>query len=255
MNPIPPVVLALSGHDPGGGAGIQADIEAIRDQGCHAATAVTCLTVQNSCGVRAVHPVAPSLFLDQARAVLDELQPAVIKIGLVPDAAIAEAVVRLLEAAPSVPVVLDPVLRAGAGMALAAVEPLRALLPRCRLITPNRAEARTLAEAREIDTAARRLLSLGCDAVLVTGADEAAETVVNRLYRADGERCWRWPKLPGSYHGSGCTLAAAIAGRLALGESTVEAVAQAQRYTFQALAQAAPLGRCQLLPRRHARQK
>jgi len=249
--PSPPVVLALSGHDPSGGAGIQADIEAIQAQGCHPATVVTCLTVQDSSRVYAVQPVAPDLFLRQARCVLEDLEPAAIKIGLVPDPDLAAAIEALLREAEGIPVVLDPVLHAGGGGTLSAAETLAPLLPHCALATPNRREARLLGGAGEIDEAAWRILEQGCGAVLVTGADEApADRVVNTLYRDAETLHWQWPRLAGSYHGSGCTLASAIAARLALGEPLVEAVERAQHYTLESLRRAITPGRGQALPRR-----
>jgi len=248
-----PVVLSLSGHDPSGGAGIQADIEAIQAQGCHAATAVTCLTVQDSVRVHALYPVSAELFLRQAQCVLEDLQPEVIKIGLVASIAIAETLGELLELTGDLPVVLDPVLRAGNGRPLSAAEFLRPLLPLCTLVTPNRQEARLLAGTEEDERCGPLLLESGCDAVLVTGADEAdADQVINSLHMPHQIRHWRWPRLPGSYHGSGCTLASAIAARLALGEELAVAVEQAQHYTHRTLQAACRPGQGQQLPRRIA---
>ncbi len=246
-----PVVLALSGHDPSGGAGIQADIETIQAQGCHPATAITCLTVQDSVRVHALFPVSSDLFLRQSRCVIEDLQPQVIKIGLISSRAIAEAIGELLSDLPGVPVVLDPVLHSGNGRPLSAVEFLQPLLPLCTLITPNRKEARLLSGAEEVEASARALLRLGVDSVLVTGADEAeADQVVNTLYDTRQTRHWRWPRLPGSYHGSGCTLASAVAARLALGETLTRAVEQAQQYTFDSIEKSCRLGQGQQLPRR-----
>ncbi len=269
MKSAPPVVLALAGHDPSGGAGIQADIETIHAQGCHATTAITCLTVQDSSEVWRVQPVEAGFFLEQARCVTRDLPPASIKIGLVPDEAVAAAIDELLEALPGVPVVLDPVLHAGGGRPLSAVAWLHPLLARATLVTPNRREARLLAGEEEMSEAARALLAAGAGGVLVTGADEAeGAEVVNSLFgrlepqsppspacgggrmlERDHEMIqWRWPRLPGSYHGSGCTLASAIAARLALGEPLEEAVARGQAFTQAALEAAIGPGKGQHIP-------
>ena len=246
-----PVVLALSGHDPCGGAGIQADIEAIQAQGCHPATAITCLTVQDSVRVHALFPVSSDLFLRQSRCVIKDLQPRGIKIGLISSRAIAEAIGELLTEIPEVPVVLDPVLHSGNGRPMSTVEFLQPLLPLCTLVTPNRKEARLLGGAEEMEACARALLREGAGSILITGADEAeADQVVNTLYDTNQTRHWRWPRLPGSYHGSGCTLASAIAARLALGETLATAVEQAQQYTFDSIEKACRPGHGQHLPRR-----
>ena len=248
-----PVVLSLSGHDPSGGAGIQADIEAIQSQGCHPATAITCLTVQDSVRVHALFPVSADLFLRQARCVIEDLRPEVIKIGLISSRAIAETIAEFLAGLRGMPVVLDPVLHSGNGRPLSAVEFLRPLLPLCTLATPNRAEARLLTGKEDPGACATSLLEQGLDAVLITGADEAErDQVVNTLYQPGETRHWRWPKLPGSYHGSGCTLASAIAARLALGEPLATALERAQQYTFDAIEKACSPGHGQHLPRRIA---
>lgn len=249
----PPTVLAFSGHDPSGGAGIQADIEAIQAQGCHAATAITCLTVQDSVRVHALFPVSADLFTRQALCVLEDLQPQVIKIGLVCTTAIAEAIGELLAAHPRVPVVLDPVLHSGSGRPMSTAEFLRPLLPFCTLITPNRQEARLLSGQEEPEACARSLLDQGAGAVLITGADEAeSDQVVNTLYQGDTTCHWRWPRLIGTYHGTGCTLTSALAARLALGESLPDACKQAQQYTFDSIRNASNPGQGQQLPRRIA---
>lgn len=237
-----PVVLCLGGHDPVGGAGIQADIETIAALGGHAATAVTCLTVQDSRNVRQLQPVAPALLQAQAEAVLGDMRVMAIKVGLIGDAALVPVLAALMQRHADLPVVLDPVLAAGGGRDLAGEalqEAIRArLLPLTALLTPNLAEAQRLSGERDADACAAVLLAHGCHAVLLTGADSAAGApqVTNRLYRA-GCRTeqWHWPRLSHSYHGSGCTLAAACACLLAKGNSLVDAVAGAQRYTDTAL--------------------
>ena len=254
----PAVVLCLSGHDPSGGAGIQADIEAVAAQGCHAATVITCLTLQDTLDVQELIPVSRELFLQQARLLCQDFNIAAIKIGALGSASIASAVSELLvetgSTDASIPVVLDPVLAAGGGAEMAQDDLLAGinqLLPRITLLTPNRQEARRLANTATAQDAAVRILAAGCQAVLVTGADESDKSaVVNQLYQPGFSRQWNYPKLPGKYHGSGCTLAASVAARLALGEPMQQALTAAQDYTLQTLRQATHPGKGQAIPRR-----
>jgi hydroxymethylpyrimidine/phosphomethylpyrimidine kinase len=237
-----PVVLCLGGHDPVGGAGIQADIETIAALGGHAATAVTCLTVQDSRDVRALHPVSTDIFRAQAEAVLGDMTVAAIKIGLIGDASLVGVMAEAIRRHPDIPVVLDPVLAAGGGSDLARADLIAAiqqqLLPLTDLITPNLAEARRLTGQDAADGCATALLDAGCKAVLLTGTDEIEDEmqVINRLYRPGRpDQHWHWPRLPHSYHGSGCTLASACAAGLALGEKLSDTVASAQAFTHRAL--------------------
>ncbi len=254
----PAIVLCLSGHDPSGGAGIQADIETVAAQGCHAATVITCLTLQDSLNVLELAPVSRDLFMAQARLICQDYAIAAIKIGLLGSPVIARAVTKLLDELSnkglSVPVVLDPVLAAGGGAELTGqhlIEEIRQLLPRISLLTPNRQEARRLAGTDAITDAADQILEAGCQAVLVTSADESDEhTVINQLYQAHAKQQWQFPKLAAQYHGSGCTLAAAIAARLALGEPLQQALTIAQDYTLQTLRQATKPGHGQCIPHR-----
>lgn len=255
-----PVVLCLGGHDPVGGAGIQADIETIAALGGHAATAITCLTVQDSRNVHGLHPVEPELLRDQAETVLGDMRVAAIKIGLIGDAALVPVLAALIRRHPDLPVVLDPVLAAGGGRDLAGTAlqhaMLTELLPLTSLITPNLAEAQRLSNKQAADDCAAALLATGCEAVLLTGADSAGDApeVVNRLYRpAQRIERWHWPLLPHSYHGSGCTLAAACACLLAQGRELVDAVTEAQRFTDAALHAGWRPGHGQHLPWRRPR--
>lgn len=250
-----PLVLCFSGHDPSGGAGLQADIEAIVAQRAQAATVVTALTVQNSLDVHAVHPVAPALIEAQAEAVFADLQPRAIKLGLLGDAANARTLAQLLQRHEGLPVVLDPVLRASGGRELADAALLDALrselLPRCFLVTPNANEARRLSGEQDPARCAEVLLGLGAQHVLITGGDEPTARVENRLYSRDGTGAgWDWPRLPGRFHGTGCTLAAALAARLALGEELLAAAANAQQYVADCLRRARRIGQGQLFPAR-----
>ncbi len=255
-----PRVLAIGGHDPSGGAGIQADIEAVAAQGAHALTLITCLTEQDSCNVRSLHPVPPDLLVRQAALLASDSPIGAIKIGLLGSAVIARSVAEILAGNPGIPVVLDPVLAAGGGSDLAGEELLEQirtrLLPRCDLITPNIPEAQRLSgltEEADPDACAQRLLGLGARAVLITGTHDPAlaDTLTHRLYRpGQPVIASEWPRLPGDYHGSGCTLAAAIAAGMARGKPLAEAVDQALEFTWQSLRRGFRSGRCQLTPDR-----
>ncbi len=251
-----PIVLAIGGHDPGGGAGIQADIESIAANGCHAATVITCLTVQDSCDLTSMQPLQPEQIAAQAEAVFADCQINAIKIGLIGDPLIAEILVSLLETHPRIPVIFDPVLATGGGSDLASEKLLQIirdrLFPLCSLITPNSLEARRLCGADlSLDECAQKLLSLGTESVLITGTHEATSTVSNRLYGKHGlldES--HWERLPGEYHGSGCTLAAAISAAIAREIPLTQAIRQGQSYAWQSLRHGFRSGRCQSLPDR-----
>lgn len=251
-----PSILCIGGHDPSGGAGILADAEAVRAAGAFALTVITALTDQDTTGLRAIHPQPPEQVETLCRALIEDGQPQVLKVGLVGSSRIVRVLGALIDGHPGIPLVLDPVLASNAGQEMvdaALLNQLRNhLVRRATLVTPNLPEACTLADADEPGRCARRLLEIGARWVLVTGThDPSTPEVVNRLYAADGSaRAWTWPRLPGEYHGSGCTLASAIAARLALGYPMVEAVAAAQEYTWTTLDQALRTGRGQMTPNR-----
>lgn len=253
-----PVVLCLSGHDPTGGAGVQADIEAVGRMGCHPCTLVTALTAQDTADVRKVLPQREADFLEQARLIVADLPIAAVKIGLLGSAGIALAVAQLLShELAGVPVVLDPILAAGGGKELAREELIavirEVLLPLCFITTPNIPEARRLSGGRESPEAcANELLGLGCEHVLITGAHAEGAEVVNRLYGPEGPLSWRWERLPHEYHGSGCTLASALVAGLAAGLPVAEACRQAQAFAWASLASGFALGKGQWLPNRRA---
>lgn len=249
--PTLPTVLVFAGVDPSGGAGIAADIVAIAAQGAHALPVVTALTVQDNDRVFGVQPVAPELLRRQALALTDKIAIDAVKIGIPGSAAnaavIAQLIAQLRLARPSLPVVLDPVLASGHGDVLSrddAVLALAPLLPVTTVIVPNGPEA--LALGGEANLRAQ-----GCGHVLVTGGHGEGETIINRWFDADDEeREWRWPRLPGEFHGSGCTLASAIAARLAQGVPMQVALDGAQSYCHAALAGAYAIAPGQLMPQR-----
>jgi hydroxymethylpyrimidine/phosphomethylpyrimidine kinase len=250
-----PIVLCFAGHDPSGGAGLQADIEAIASMGAHAATVATCLTVQDTHDVQRLEPVAASLIRDQATCLLQDLPVAAIKIGLLGSVEAASVVAEVLEATPHIPVIFDPVLAAGGGRELASDALLQAihgrLLPQVTVLTPNTVEAERLSGEADMSRAAAALRVAGCDYVLLTGTHAASgDTVTNTLYGDNLCESFTWPRLPGSYHGSGCTLAASLAALLALGQDLYAAAFEAQQYTWEALQHSWQAGSGQALPNR-----
>lgn len=242
---LPPIVLSFAGTDPTGGAGIQADLLTLSSMGCHALTVVTAITVQDTAGVEDMLPIEADWIIDQARVLLEDMQVAAFKIGLVGSVENCAAIAEVVSDYPDVPLILDPVLASGRGDEMATddlIEAMRELLiPQTTIITPNSLEARRLVddgsgEERSLEDCAKRILEMGCEYVLITGTHENTPQVINTLYGQQGViRSDRWQRLPGSYHGSGCTLASAIAATLANGLDIPEAVREAQEYTWQTL--------------------
>lgn len=251
-----PVVMTFSGHDPSGGAGMQADIETLASQGCHAAPVITALTVQDTQDVLDFTVLDATHIIPQARAVLEDMPVAAFKIGMLGGREIVEAIHSILRDYPGIPVVLDPVLATGRGTSLATNGLLEAikvlLLPHTTVITPNSQEARALApEADTLEACGTALLDLGAEYALITGAHEQTPEVINTLFRGHQlPESFTWERLPHSYHGSGCTLAACIAGLIAHGLDTFQAIHEAQEFTWQALRQGYRPGMGQHLPDR-----
>jgi hydroxymethylpyrimidine/phosphomethylpyrimidine kinase len=247
-------VLIVAGSDSGGGAGIQADIKTVTMLDGYAATAITALTAQNTEGVFGVLPIPPKFIRRQIEVVLDDIGADAIKTGMLHDAGVIEAVAAvLIERAARIPLVVDPVMAAKGGARLIdpdAVEALkRLLIARATVLTPNLPEAEILCGGAIGDVAAMRaagesLLALGCRAVLVKGGHLAGETVSDVLVTATGARIWESPRLDTRHtHGTGCTLASAIAAGLAQGLDLQSAVDRARRYVQLAIAGAPGLGR------------
>ena len=253
-----PVVLVLAGHDPVGGAGIQADIETIAANGCHAATVLTAMTIQNTVAFRKYIPVNPQDFLQQIELICSDMEISAAKIGLIGDAEILHAIETVMQEIGEVPVVLDPIIYAGTGEAIiqnnVRIGLYEKLLPHVTVITPNSVEARTLTGAHDPALAAEFFLRHGCKAVLITGTHEPTDRVINTLYQANSSPgVYTWPRLPGSYHGSGCTLSSAIAAHLARGKDLGEAVMAAQEFTWNTLQHGLQLGKKQYHPDRFYR--
>lgn len=254
-----PNVLILAGHDPSGGAGLQADIESVAANGGHAATAATLLTQQDTRNVYGVQAVDDAFFARCVDTVLADMPISAIKTGVMASRAQIDKVRTICAANTTLPLVIDPVLVASGGGELAADSVGRALLdrlfPLARLVTPNAREARQLCPtAKTIDECGAQLAARGC-AVLITGGDSPGDTVINRLYQTrQPVQPFEWPRLPGVFHGSGCTLASAIATRLALGEPLDTALHRAQAFVARSLSSAFSAGQGQAIPDRlHAK--
>ena len=256
-NPEIPVVMTIAGNDPTGGAGITADIETIISQGSHAIPVVTCITVQDTCDVIGITPIDSQLVIQQARAILEDIPIDVIKIGLLGNEEIIEAVHEIIIDYPTIPIVFDPILTsAGRGNALVTNDMLDAMqeliIPMTYILTPNSHEVLELVpEADSISAAAIALNAHGCEYVLVTGTHENTPQVVNRLYNNQQELCsYTWDRLDNSYHGSGCTLSSAIASLLAQGLEIQDAIHEAQEFTWNSLKYGYRLGMGQHHPNR-----
>ncbi len=247
-------VLIIAGSDSGGGAGIQADIKTVTMQGAFAATAITALTAQNTLGVFGVLPIAPDFIRKQIEVVLDDIGADAVKTGMLHDEAVIETVAAVLgERAPAVPLVVDPVMVAKGGAPLiepGAIDTLkRRLIPRAAVLTPNLPEAEILAgcgidSLAAMQRAADILLRLGCGAVLLKGGHLAGDTLHDVLATAIGQRVWHSPRIDSRHtHGTGCTLASAIAAGLAQGLAVEDAVARAREYVRRAILGAPGIGR------------
>ena len=254
----PPAVLVFAASDPVCGAGLQADCLTLAALGCHPLTVVTALTAQDTKGIEAVFPIPADFVRQQTRCLLADIPIAAIKVGLLGQAdhasIVAETAARL-----KVPLILDPILASGRGDRLAD-DSLRdalwnTILPAAELLTPNVPEAYALCPdmppATPLPQLAEAMLERGARHVLITGAHAATEPVINTLYGREGAiRADAWPRLPDTYHGSGCTLASAATAFLAHGYPMETAVYKAQLYVSNALRAAYHPGRGQAIPNR-----
>lgn len=262
--PTPPLVMTFSATDPSGGAGMQADLLTLASIGCHPLSVVTGITVQDTVGVDSVMALDADWVNEQARAVLEDMQVEAFKLGMLASVENVAVVAEIVADYPDIPLLIDPILASGRGDELAGDDiqdaMIELLFPQATLITPNSLEARRLAfaydseddeENASLDDCANKLLQMGCEYVLITGTHERGSEVINTLYgRNNLIRAYNWERLPGSYHGSGCTLTAAIAACLAHGLSLEEAVAEAQEYTWQTLKAGFRPGMGQYIPDR-----
>jgi hydroxymethylpyrimidine/phosphomethylpyrimidine kinase len=261
---IPPTVLTFAATDPSSGAGLQADILTFASIGCYPLSVVTAITVQDTVGVDNVMVFDADWVNDQARAILEDMQVSAFKLGMLGSVENIAVIAEIMADYPDIPLLIDPVLASGRGDELSNEEMQAAMIellfPQTTLITPNSLEARSFAffdddsdaaENATLDECAQRLLNMGCEYVLITGTHERSPEVINTLYGENGfKQVYNWERLPGSYHGSGCTLTSAIAACMAHGLPIEEAVAEAQEYTWQTLKGAFRPGMGQYIPDR-----
>lgn len=241
------IVLAIAGSDCSGGAGIQADLKTISALGGYAAAAITAVTVQNTCGVKAIHPIPPEYIKGQIEAVMEDLRPDAVKIGMIHDAAAAKAIADSLRKYRPVRVVLDPVMISTSGCRLVeeeAIEIIRtALMPMSDLVTPNLKEAEVLwgesiTTVEEMEKAASALLRYGSKAVLLKGGHLSGNDMTDILCCADKEQPIRYEGKKTesrNTHGTGCTLSSAIATLLAQGRTIEQAAGEAKKYVSEGI--------------------
>ena len=241
-----PVVLSIAGSDSGGGAGIQADLKTISALGCYGTTAITAVTVQNTLGVSAIHPIPVEFVKAQIRAVMDDLKPATIKIGMVYNAELALVIAEALSDYPGVPVIFDPVMAATSGHLLIeddTVATLKNLFFRLtEIVTPNLDEASILADMEvktigDMKEAAFRIMKYGCNAVLVKGGHLKGPDLFDVYLNKNGdERIYRSAAIDSiNTHGTGCSLSSAIASFMALGNDLNTSISKSKIYIQMAI--------------------
>jgi hydroxymethylpyrimidine/phosphomethylpyrimidine kinase len=245
-------VLVVAGSDSSGGAGLQADIKTLTALGAYAATAVTAITVQDTRGVRAVVAVAADVVLAQGLAVLDDIGADALKLGMLGGVEVMRAAAELIDRAGDAPAVIDPVMTAKGGASLMPAQALGALkaelIPRAAVLTPNAPEAAaltglTVETPDDLRRAGEALLRAGARAVLVKGGHLDGTRVVDVLVTAAGETRFESDRIVSRHtHGTGCTLASALAAGLARGETLEAAVAAARAYVLGAIAHAPGFG-------------
>ncbi len=249
-----PVVLVLAGHDPSGGAGIQADIETMAAHECIATSVITSLTAQNTQSFSYHLPQAATDFISQARLVIDDVNIDACKIGAIGSLELIRAIHELI-VDETFPVLLDPVLQSTTGHDFSNENMCNLfcelILPFTTVITPNRKEALQLTGTLTPQAAAERLLKKGCKNILITDAETSKTQIINHLYREDGQtQIYTYERLPGNFHGSGCTLASAISANLAKNIELTTAIEQAQEFTWNSLKYGLTLGEGQIHPNR-----
>jgi len=246
----------LSGLDPTGGAGIQADIQAITSIGAHPLPVLTCLTVQDTRNVYGAEPVSPDLIKQQLECLAQDTPIHAIKTGALGNAEVVEVLVEFVQKHSGVPLIVDPVIKAAGGGDLADDALVAAmkdkLFARAEMITPNGVELAQLGGSDNPAEAARNLLQTGCESVLATGGHGSGIHIINTLYNHAPEPMeWEVERVGANeYHGTGCTLAAAIAAGRAMGLSPRAAISQAQNYVHRALLHALTVGQGQKVPDR-----
>lgn len=245
-------VLIIAGSDSGGGAGIQGDIKTVTCLGGYASTAITALTAQNTTGVFGIHDVPDDFIRQQITLVLDDIGADAIKTGMLHKTSVIHTIADTLGGYVHIPLILDPVMFAKGGAALLqgdAITSLKTqLIPKAALITPNIPEAEALADmtihsVEDMKQAAQKIMSLGCTAVLLKGGHREEDTVTDILVTPDGIETFTHPRLHTPHtHGTGCTMASAIATGIAQGLTMVETVSRARGYVRSAIEHAPGLG-------------
>jgi len=240
-----PIAMTIAGSDSGGGAGIQADLKAFAALGVYGCSAIASLTAQNTLGVQGVFPVPPAFVQAQIHSVLSDIQVSAIKTGMLATAEIISAVANSLQGC-NIPLVLDPVMVATSGDRLLAEDAISTLIekliPRATMLTPNLLEAAALLNTQvaisipEMEQQAKQLLAMGAQAVLIKGGHGTGEQATDLLLTQDGVELFSATRIAtNNTHGTGCTLASAIAAGLAKKLSLRDAVAQAKDYLHNAL--------------------
>ncbi|MBN8429228.1 hydroxymethylpyrimidine/phosphomethylpyrimidine kinase [Microbulbifer salipaludis] len=251
-----PIVLTVTHHDPSGSAGIAADTETAASLGCHCTSVVSAITVGDTRDLAGVAPVDDSLLVEQARAVLEDMPVAAIKIGYLGSVENVHALHSVLRDYPDIPLIIDPDATLADKESLLAPPLWRAmcdlLLPLATLVAPNRREARAMAgEADVHDAQAQELLESGCRYLLLTGVPAGGQQLENRLYDVRGlVREFRWQRLPPAAYGACGTLTTAIACHIAHGLNILEAVNRSQQFTWSAIAGSRRLGMGRPVPNR-----
>lgn len=250
-----PHVLVISGLDPSGGAGIQADIQAITALGCHPLPVLSCVTVQDTRNVYGATAIQPDTIRQQLESLAADSPIHAVKTGALGSAEVVDVLVNFLEKHPGIPLITDPVIKAAGGGDLAdealIARMKQRLFPLAEMLTPNGIELALLGESENAEAAAERLLGTGCHSVLGTGGHGLGQDITNVLYARDSApHSFHVERVGGEYHGTGCTLAASIAAGRASGLGIHQAIEQAQNFVSHAIGRALKVGRGQPVPDR-----
>mgnify|MGYP001978169298 CR=1 FL=1 len=256
--------MTFSATDPSGGAGLQADVGTISSLGCHPVSIVTGFTVQDTVGVERLISLDSEIVNDQARLILEDMEVAVFKLGLLGSKENITVVAEIISDYPDIPLIIDPILSSGRGDEFTDTETrnmiLELLISEALLITPNTLEAKQLLNQEDedldlsLETCANLFKETGCQNVLITGTHDNTKNVINTLYNSKNQIIpYHWDRLPQNFHGSGCTLSSAVAAYYALGLTIEEAIEEAQHFTWQALNNGFKIGMGQLIPNRFFR--
>lgn len=255
-NPTIPVVMTFSGSDPTGGAGIQADIETLFGLGCHCTAVVTAITAQDTTSLKDYTPTPTYLVIEQARAVLNETAVDAFKIGIIGNLDNLVAIYTIIKEHPTIPVVLVITPGAVGTLENPDIEMVNAfttlLCPISTLLVIDKKAAQILAPGADtVDAYAQKIMETGCQYVLIKNCHEMPDTVENTLYGNHRRlETFTWERIPGNYHGCGCTLTAALTGLLGHKIDLMEAVIEAQKYTWDCIKKGIRFGTGSQLPNR-----